>query len=207
MKVHKIAAWSISLIVTIFMACNNQKSEKKETSETDTTVIKKVNDTTATADHTATNDQAPPNENTSPNDKVGGYSFTYSFTDASTAPQYHRSYMIKVSSGQVTLTVTSYQDVLLNSSTPLSESAYDNFTQGISKLNIRSTKETTNPGCTGGTSEKLDLFSGSPLHVSGEISDCGGKKYGNLEGNTSAAILLFKNLVPDLAKKIDGTRK
>lgn len=219
MKIHKIlAALTITLIVTVFLACSNQKSEKKETNETtDTTEVTKMKDTNPPGDHTVTNDNTSPKVNAEtkdnvatndrPDQKIGGYSYSYSFVDASVPPQYHRSYTIKVTPSQVILTVTSYGDVLLNESSPISTSAYDNFADGIVKLNIRNKKGADNAGCTGGKTDKLELYIGSPQQVQGSIYHCGGADYGDLEGNVSAAVQLFKGLVPNLTKKIDGTRK
>ena len=146
-------------------------------------------------------------EKKEPEKKEGNYSFIYDFTDSSVPPEYHRSFSIKVMPGRVYLKVHSYGDLLLSDTTSLSDEAYAAFSKSISDLNIRSTKEKDNDGCTGGTTDELDLYSGTSQQVKGHLYNCGGKIYGTLEGDVEAAKKLFLNAVPDIDKKIEGTRK
>lgn len=131
----------------------------------------------------------------------------YSYRDASVPPQFHRSYTIKVTAGRVYLSIDVYSKIISEDSLVLTRAAYDSFATAINDLHIKNGKEVMQEGCAGGTSDKLYLYAGSSKEVKGYIYYCGGKKYGDLEGDVTAAANLFKALIPDLSKRIDATRK
>lgn len=140
---------------------------------------------------------------------VAGNSDTliYDFQDASVPPPYHRSYTIRVTAEQVYFAISDYSQILSKDSLVLTRAAYDSFATAINDLHIKNRKEVIQEGCTGGTSDKLDLYRGSSKEVRGYIYYCGGKKYGDLEGDVAAAANLFKALIPELNKRIDATIK
>lgn len=131
----------------------------------------------------------------------------YNFQDASVPPPYHRSYTIRVTAEQVYFAISDYSQILSKDSLVLTRAAYDSFATAINNLHIKNRKEVIQEGCTGGTSDKLDLYRGSSKEVRGYIYYCGGKKYGDLEGDVAAAANLFKALIPELNKRIDATIK
>lgn len=131
----------------------------------------------------------------------------YHFLDASVPPQFHRSYTIRVTPGQVYLAISDYSQVLSADSLILAKAAYESFTTAINGLHIKKKDETTGRGCTGGHSEQFDLYPGTGKGVKGYTYFCGGGQYGNLDGDVVEAAKLFNALVPDLGSKIDATRK
>jgi hypothetical protein len=162
-----------------------------------------------TASVIACNNEKKPKEETK-NETLatkGNDTLIYSYRDASVPPQYHRSYTIRVIPGQVYLSIDVYGKIILEDSLVLTRATYDSFATAINDLHIKKIKEVPGEGCTGGTSDKLDLYAGSSKEVKGSIYYCGGKKYGDLEGDVAAAAGLFKALIPDLDKKIDASRK
>lgn len=134
--------------------------------------------------------------------------FVFEFTDAAMAPQYHRSYTIKVSAKQVTLNITNYADVLVDATYKINEKKFNNFQKKLLACSIHS-KEANNDsgGCTGGTGNGFTLPFLDGKNVTGGVYDCGGKEYGNIEGNISDAINIFTAMVPDFTAKMEATRK
>ncbi len=131
----------------------------------------------------------------------------YHFGDASVPPKYHRSYTIMVTPAKIYLTIDVYGEVVAEDSLVLTKTAYDSFATAINNLHIKNRKEDVQKGCTGGTTDRLALYTGSSKEVKGFIYYCGGQPYGDLEGDVAAAATLFKALIPDLGKRIDATRK
>ncbi len=131
----------------------------------------------------------------------------YNFVDATVPPQYHRSYSIRVTAGQVYYAVDSYGEIILQDSLVLTKPAYDSFVTAINDLHIKKGKEVINEDCNGGTTDQLNLYAGSSKEVKGYIYNCGGKKYGDLEGDVNAAAELFERLIPDLNTRIEATVK
>jgi predicted glycoside hydrolase/deacetylase ChbG (UPF0249 family) len=131
----------------------------------------------------------------------------YHFRDASAAPQYHRSYTIRVTTAKVYFAIDVYGKIVSENSFVLTKTAYDSFATAINDLQLKKIKEVPAQGCTGGTTDQLELFPGSSKEVKGSVYYCAGKKYGDLAGDVAAAAGLFKALIPELYKRIDDTRK
>jgi hypothetical protein len=131
----------------------------------------------------------------------------FSYAGASVAPQYYRSYIIRVTSRQVYYTISDYSKILSKNSLKLTKTSYDSFKKAINGLQIKKRNEVTGGGCTGGHTERLDLYPGSSKEVKGHTYFCGGKQYGDLDGDVVTAAKLFNALIPGLAGKIDATRK
>jgi hypothetical protein len=139
--------------------------------------------------------------------KKTDHTYIYDFEDASVPPAYHRSYTIKVTPAMAYLTINSYDNVLAKDSVSISPDSYKKFAADIKALNIQNTKDPNDDeGCTGGTTDNLELYSGSPEQVKGNIYHCGGKDYGDLSGDVTAATQVFRSMIPDINKKIDATR-
>lgn len=124
----------------------------------------------------------------------------YHYRDASVPPQYHRSYEITASPGQVKITVDSYGDILAEKNYTLSDEQYDNVVNSLNKIEIGKAEFTEDNGCTGGTSETISFSEGRDEIISGTIYHCGGKDTGNLKGDIQAFADDVKKLVPDLEK-------
>lgn len=133
--------------------------------------------------------------------------FSYRFIDSSVPPQYHRSYSIIVRETHVDFTIDSYGDVLLDDKTTIEYSVYQSFVNELKKLNIKiSEKGKTEDGCTGGTSEKVELMFDVNHQISGYVYHCGGEDYGNIKGDMKKVKSLFQNLVKDFDQKLMNTR-
>lgn len=131
----------------------------------------------------------------------------YRYQDASVPPQYHRSYTIRVTPRQVYYAIDSYGKIIQEDSLVITRAAYDFFATALNDLHIKKGKEVIQEGCTGGTTDRLDLYAGSTKEVKGYIYYCGGKKYGDLAGDVNAAAELFERLIPDLNTRIEATVK
>jgi hypothetical protein len=145
-------------------------------------------------------------KSTKQTDETNNSTFIYHFHDASVPPQYHRSYQIKVMPSMALLTVDSYDSILLRDSATLTTDAYNNFSESIRKLNIQKKANEDPGGCTGGTSDELELFGGTKEEIKGTMYHCGGKDYGDLQGDVTAAANLFRNIVLRFQEKIDKTK-
>jgi hypothetical protein len=98
---------------------------------------------------------------------------TYSFTDASVPPPYHRSFVLTVTAKESRIVVDSYGDVLADESLPTRPQAWDALREGypaIAELSAEPTVE----GCVGGTSFELVVaVAGEPSQELG-AEVCGG---------------------------------
>ena len=134
-------------------------------------------------------------------------SFIYNYGDASTSPLYHRSYMIRVIPQKIYFSIDVYGEIRGRDSLVLSRASYDSFATSINNLHIKYEEESKTEGCTGGTTDALELYAGTSRAVKGHIYYCGGQQFGNLAGDVASAAGLFKALIPDLQQRIDATRK
>jgi hypothetical protein len=131
----------------------------------------------------------------------------FSFSGAAVGPQYYRSYIIRVTPGQVYYAISDYSKILSEDVIKLSKDSYESFEKAINGLQLKNRNEVGNVGCTGGHSEDLDLYPGSSKELKGHTYFCGGKQYGDLAGDVLTAGNLFKAMVPDLAGKIEATKQ
>lgn len=145
------------------------------------------------------------NNNTQDSKLPPGAGFEYQYHDATKPPPYHRSYTISVKEDMVRLEINSYEDVLLKDSVLITKEQFLHFADAVTALHIRAVEEKKEDDCTGGSSEHLDLYTGTPNEISGRISHCGPTDSGTLEGDVAACIALFKAMIPDLEKKIGST--
>ena len=77
---------------------------------------------------------------------------TYHFYDSSVPPEYHRSYVVTATDGEVHIVVDSYGDVLHDETTSLDAATFDTVLEDIDGLE---SSEAEDDGCTGGTSSEL----------------------------------------------------
>jgi hypothetical protein len=119
-------------------------------------------------------------------------SVEYTFRDSSVPPEYHRSYVIKASSTQATITVDSYGDVLRQESSAVSAETWTKVTDLVRSLPER-TKDikTQKPGCAGGTASKIVVREGDEERYSRHIEDCGGGPVAPLTDTTAPLEALF----------------
>jgi len=130
------------------------------------------------------------------------YTFKYRYQDASVPPEYHRSYTISVTPERVYFSVDSYGMILLEDSFKLKGGRYHTFAEALLVLDIRKRDDRSDDRCTGGTTDRLELFIGQGNELKGHVYHCAREDFGDLEGEVAAAVELFKGLVPDLVKKV-----
>lgn len=102
---------------------------------------------------------------------------TYSFTDSSVPPPYHRSWRLTVTAGQSAITVLTYGSVLAQRSAATETGVWDQLAGGFpyvlesAELAARSA---TPEGCTGGTTEAIRVEAGPTVLVDQSVYNCGG---------------------------------
>lgn len=131
----------------------------------------------------------------------------YTFKDSSKPPQYHRSYLITVSQQTAGLIIDSYGEQLYEEQFQLDSSQYKELIAAIHKSKLHLVKEKDSKGCTGGTSDVLQLKTKDTLFFSGYAYNCGGKTFGTLSGDYSLVIDCIKGIFPTLDQKIQESLK
>lgn len=124
----------------------------------------------------------------------------YRFLDSSVPPPYHRSYTITVTPQEVRVVVDSYGDVIADETTPLEPGVFDGLVSALTESDIRPCETVEPDGCTGGTTGSLTVSAGSDTVLSGWVHHCGGREYGNLQGNLEEFADRMRALVPNLAE-------
>lgn len=99
----------------------------------------------------------------------------YKFRDSSVPPQYHRSYTIKASEAQASITVDSYGEVLRQESAAMPAETWSNVLELAATLPKRSDSiATPKPGCAGGTASKIIIRNGGQEQYSKSAENCSG---------------------------------
>lgn len=127
----------------------------------------------------------------------------YRFTDSSVPPQYHRSFTINLTNDSLTMVVDSY-GTLINEIKQ--SSTKSNFEKALnllesSKLSLRNEK-TDDKGCTGGTTENIELFRNDKSYFDAYVYHCGNSNFGTLEGDLSSTVDFLKSLIPNFQKQL-----
>lgn len=99
----------------------------------------------------------------------------YRFRDSSVPPKYHRSYTIKASDKEASITVDSYGDVLRQETAAMPAETWTEVMNLARSLPER-TKDirAPKPGCAGGTASTIVVREGEQERYSQRIEDCGG---------------------------------
>lgn len=112
---------------------------------------------------------------TKPTD-VADAEITYSFTDSSVPPQYHRSFTLTVENGVGTLVVSAYGDELSRTEEQIDQKLIDDlFAQyRAGDLDDVFDPNSGDDGCAGGTTYALELESADDEQATTSIYVCGG---------------------------------
>ena len=128
----------------------------------------------------------------------------YGFGDASVPQQFHRSYRITVSPGEVSITVDSYGDILAEKTYEIADEQFREVVASLTRNQIRHVAPREgDPGATGGTSETISYWDAEREIFSGTVYHCAGRDTGTLGGNVKGFADDIKRLVPDLARLLD----
>ncbi len=123
---------------------------------------------------------------------------TYHFGDASVPPDYHRSYVITITSKKVRIIVDSYGEILADQTYEITPRQFDDLRASLEKHKIANCSFPDDDGCSGGTNERISCSHKGNEIFSGSVYHCGGKDTGNLGGDITGFADDAKKLVPDL---------
>jgi len=102
---------------------------------------------------------------------------TYTFTDSSVPPQYHRSWTMTVTPNRSDITVDSYGSVLAQRSATTAVGVWDALSAGFPTVveSVELARRRTAPqGCTGGTTEAVRVEDGPDVLIEQSVYNCGG---------------------------------
>ncbi|WP_024819570.1 hypothetical protein [Arthrobacter sp. 31Y] len=107
---------------------------------------------------------------------TGKTTVEFSFRDSSVPPQYHRSYVIKATNKEASITVDSYGDVLAQETTAMPADTWTKVLELAGTLPTRAEAiSEPEPGCTGGTASKIVIRDGDQDRYSKSAENCGGR--------------------------------
>lgn len=124
----------------------------------------------------------------------------YSYQDESLPPPYHRSYTVVITDSLLQVTVDSYGIIISDSTFSCTKEKLGNIIQLLDSGKVRNRKEKENDGCTGGNGESIFCKSRGKMVFSGNIEHCGGKDFGNMQGELSPAVEALLALIPDFKR-------
>jgi hypothetical protein len=123
---------------------------------------------------------------------------TYSFTDSSVPPEYHRSYGITITADKIIVVVDSYGEILAEKRYEIANNQFDDIVNSLKRNKIKNCTSGYDKGCSGGTIERISFSDEKSEIFSGSVYHCGGRDTGNLCGDITNFTDDIKNLVPDL---------
>lgn len=98
----------------------------------------------------------------------------YRYGDRSVAPDYHRSYTITITENEKTITIDSYDEVLLTKQYENTPADFQAFKEELSKKGIKKHKK-KDSACCGGTSETLRLYKDEVMSFDAYVYHCSGE--------------------------------
>ena len=125
---------------------------------------------------------------------------TYHFGDAPVPPEYHRSYIVTVTSDKVRIVVDKYGEILADEAFEITSKQFDDIRKSLERNKIKNCTLPDDDGCSGGTSERISYSDKENEIFSGSVYHCGGKDTGNLCGDITSFADDVKRLVPNLDK-------
>ncbi|UZX04966.1 hypothetical protein F8G81_21965 [Arthrobacter sp. CDRTa11] len=127
----------------------------------------------------------------------------YSFRDSSVPPPYHRSYVIKASETEASITVDSYGDVLRQETAAMPAETWAKVLESAETLPRRThNMRTPKPGCAGGTGSRIMVRDSGREQYSKSVENCGGGSDQPLRETTAPLEDLFD--MNDLLKESFG---
>jgi hypothetical protein len=121
----------------------------------------------------------------------------YSYHDSSVPPQFQRNYTITVKPDIAQVIVTSYGNLINDSSVVCTQQQFDEIINLLQTGKVRNAELSNNDGCTGGNGESLSCYSKDSLVFSGDVYHCGGTDSGNLKGDIGKASYAICSLFPN----------
>ncbi len=124
----------------------------------------------------------------------------YRFGDASVPPEYHRSYTITVTPTQVRRITDSYGDVLEDQVGALDEEQFLALVASLRASGLGVVDSGDSDGCTGGTTETLEIVMDDGERSEGSVSHCGREDSGTLRGDLTSFVVDLNALLPTLTR-------
>ncbi len=120
----------------------------------------------------------------------------YQYTDASVAPDVHRSYKIEVSDTLIEHLVHSYVDTISFVLSAFAEKDFELLKAEFRSSEIDSCVDNKEPICSGGTSIGIKLVLKNEIVFDHSVYRCGGKNYGSLCGEYERIGIFLNNRLP-----------
>ncbi len=98
----------------------------------------------------------------------------YHFGDSSVPPEYHRSYDLTVTKGNVHIVVDSYGTLINEVDRPLDDDVWSVLIDEVDSVDGLA-EGSSDDGCTGGTSSTLKIVDGGTVVVNADAFLCGGE--------------------------------
>ncbi len=142
-----------------------------------------------------------PGKPINPSELMKADTVVYKFQDSSVPPEYHRSYTINVTKSKANIVVDSYGDIISKKDVELKEGQFEEVLEAVKSSEIKiSSSKSNDHGCSGGTSEYLDIFVDKKKIIDGGVYHCGKEDYGNMSGDLDILSDKLKSLFPDFQK-------
>jgi hypothetical protein len=103
----------------------------------------------------------------------------YIFQDSSVPPEYHRSYVMTITKGNVRIVVDSYGDLINEADRPLPDQVWGELLDGADRL--ADFRSGVDEACDGGTASGVRIEDGGETVVDVESASCGGEGSEELE--------------------------
>lgn len=128
----------------------------------------------------------------------------YRFGDRSVVPECHRSFTLSVSAKEISVSIDSYGDTLLERQYPNTEEAFLMFRDELARMGIKKHKMVEDEGGAGGTTQYLSLYKNDECYFSAYVYDCQGES-GTLTLPPGTAGLIRQQLPEKLDSLINST--
>lgn len=132
----------------------------------------------------------------------------YRFQDASVPPPDHRSYTITVTPNEISKVVDSYGDIVSEQANAINAGQFQALLAGMEALGIESAAQAEGEerGCTGGTSDSLQVYAGNEQVLAGTAASCGGDVSGTIVGDVRGVAKLAEEFLLPSADEVVAPR-
>ncbi len=120
----------------------------------------------------------------------------YTYSDASVAPEYHRSFDVTVTPETAKMVVYSYGDTLAEKQVIISSAEFEQVIKSLNDAQLVPVSYGFDEICEGGTAEYVTVYvNDANILYKGEFNHCGGgeipAKYGDIDKAITAIVMLI----------------
>lgn len=119
----------------------------------------------------------------------------YKFHDSSVPPQYHRSYVITITSETIKKRVHSYGETISEDEHECTPEEFNAVLAAFKKAKIKNCKLPEDRGCSGGTGVSVITSKAGEAVFQGYRSDCGGSNSGTMCGDTGEVLQALNKIL------------